>query len=159
MDRKGADAVIKLADFGLAKYLVAENKDDDGGDEDSEDEQQHTVAGTPAYMAPEVARHKAYGPKADLWSCGIVFLEMLVGNRPWEGCAKRDEGRAKKDFFYRFSTGEEDLRTYGLNVSPLCLALLHGTIKQRSADRMSWHDFLEHPVVKMEPAVYRETVE
>ena len=110
-------------------------------------------------MAPEVARHKAYGPKADLWSCGIVFLEMLVGNRPWEGCAKRDEGREKKAFFYRFSAGEEDLRTYGVNISPICQALLEGTVRQNSADRMSWSEFFEHPVVKQDPGCYRELVE
>ena len=39
LDRKGADAVVKLADFGLAKYLVAEDRDQDAGDEDSDDEQ------------------------------------------------------------------------------------------------------------------------
>lgn len=146
--------MIKLADFGLAKYYHAV-KDDDDSDEDME----HTVAGTPVYMAPEVAGYKAYGKKADLWSCGVVFLEMLVGNRPWEGCTRREEGPGKKAFFYRFSEGSVDLANYGVKVSPLCLALLRGMVQQNPADRMSWSQFFEHPVVKHEPAVYREIVE
>jgi len=103
LDRKNQDAVIKLADFGLAKYVLSDGK---LRDEDSEDDDmEHTVAGTPVYMAPEIASYKAYGKKADLWSVGALFLEMLVGNRPWEGCARREEGPRKKAFFYRFSEG------------------------------------------------------
>lgn len=39
LDRNGADAVLKLADFGLAKYLVAEDKVEGADGEDSDDEQ------------------------------------------------------------------------------------------------------------------------
>lgn len=80
LDRANEDAVIKLADFGLAKYTHSSGKDEE---EDSDGDMEHTVAGTPVYMAPEIASYKAYGKKADLWSCGALFLEMLVGNLPW----------------------------------------------------------------------------
>jgi serine/threonine-protein kinase ULK/ATG1 len=99
---------------------------------------EHTVAGTPVYMAPEIASYKAYGKRADLWSCGALFLEMLVGNRPWEGCTRREEGPRKKAFFYRFSEGEVDLSQYGVKVSEMCLDLIKRMLKQNPADRISW---------------------
>lgn len=61
---------VKLADFGLATLP-------------SEDEcVHHAVVGTPCWMAPEVARGHGYGPRADVWSLGIVGLELCNGETP-----------------------------------------------------------------------------
>jgi len=34
-------------------------------------------------MAPEVFDMN-YDKGADIWSCGVIFLEMLVGRKPWQ---------------------------------------------------------------------------
>jgi serine/threonine protein kinase len=78
LDKNSPDAVLKLADFGLAKYISSNNKGEEWKDSEN------TVCGTPVYMAPEIRETNGiYDKTADLWSCGIIFLEMLVGTKPW----------------------------------------------------------------------------
>ena len=61
-----------VIDFSLAKFV---SKDDS-----SEVEPTHTSSvGTPTYRAPEVVDEKPYGLPSDLWSVGVVLLEMLQG--------------------------------------------------------------------------------
>ncbi len=40
------------------------------------------VAGTPAYMAPEVSRGDVAGPRADVFAAGVVLAEMISSSRP-----------------------------------------------------------------------------
>ncbi|OAY28465.1 mitogen-activated protein kinase kinase kinase 18 [Manihot esculenta] len=61
----------KIADFGCAKFV---EKVDDAMSE---------FSGTPAFMAPEVARGEEQGFPADLWALGCTVIEMATGNIPW----------------------------------------------------------------------------
>jgi serine/threonine protein kinase len=67
---------VKIADFGLAK-LLGKPADDltlTGA---------HHVMGTPHYMAPEQIEHpQAVDHRADIYSLGVVFYEMLTGELP-----------------------------------------------------------------------------
>ncbi len=73
VDRKGR---VKIADFGLAKIL--------GHDpEAARLTVEGQVMGTPHYMAPEqVERPLAVDHRADIYSLGVVFYEMLTGDLP-----------------------------------------------------------------------------
>ncbi len=73
VDKKGR---VKIADFGLAKILGREPKDLRlTGARD--------VVGTPNYMAPEqVEKPHQVDHRADIYSLGVVFYEMLTGELP-----------------------------------------------------------------------------
>lgn len=73
VDRKGR---VKIADFGLAKLLDPEA---DAVALTAE----HHVMGTPHYMAPEQMTHPLQvDHRADIYSLGVVFYEMLTGSLP-----------------------------------------------------------------------------
>jgi hypothetical protein len=71
MDKEGR---VKIADFGIAKILG------DGGRGNLTEEQ---AIGTPHYMSPEQIEHpQAVDHRADIYSLGVVFYEMLTGELP-----------------------------------------------------------------------------
>ena len=70
-------AILKLADFGFAKELTVTSLT-------------QTRCGTPLYMAPEILECKDYDGKADIWSVGCIFYEMLVGCSPFKGTNEAD---------------------------------------------------------------------
>ncbi|MBD3672888.1 MAG: protein kinase [Planctomycetaceae bacterium] len=67
---------VKIADFGLAKLASP-------SDQDFTLTGTHQVMGTPRYMAPEqMTGSRAVDRRADLYSLGVVFYEMLTGDIP-----------------------------------------------------------------------------
>ena len=72
LDKKGR---VKIADFGLAKIL--------GQEADFRLTGARDVMGTPHYMAPEqVEKPQEVDHRADIYSLGVVFYEMLTGELP-----------------------------------------------------------------------------
>src|SRR6185503_746449 len=70
IDRQGR---VKIADFGLAKLSAEQSKLTQSG----------FVMGTPRYMAPEQFEPAGLvDHRADIYSLGVVFYEMLTGEVP-----------------------------------------------------------------------------
>ena len=65
--------VVKLADFGIARAT-----------DQSSITQVGSVLGTAAYLSPEQARGEEAGPRADLYSLGVVTYQLLSGRLPYE---------------------------------------------------------------------------
>lgn len=66
---------VRILDFGLAKTRATDVNITQAG----------AIIGTPAYMAPEQAAGREIDTRADLFSLGVIFYEMLSGVRPFQG--------------------------------------------------------------------------
>ena len=94
LDRRGH---VKVADFGIARLVGAENQVGESSDELVTAEVSLTevgkTVGTPNYMAPEQrAQPASVDHRADIYSLGVVLYQMLTGELP----GRRIEPPAKK---------------------------------------------------------------
>lgn len=64
---------VKLGDFGLARFL----------EYDTDSSTLTGCTGTLEYMAPEVIRNEEYGRPADIYSLGILLIELITGKKPF----------------------------------------------------------------------------
>ena len=64
-----ADSVLRVLDFGLAM----------------ESGQASEVAGTLAYMSPEMLQQQGVGVGADLWAVGVIAYQLFAGKHPFTG--------------------------------------------------------------------------
>jgi serine/threonine protein kinase len=72
----GRDGRVRLTDFGIARLVDAAKVTATG-----------LTVGTASYLSPEQVLGQAVGPKADVYSLGLVLLESLTGQREYPGQA------------------------------------------------------------------------
>ncbi len=88
------DDVVKVLDFGLAKFASSGGSEGPGGSaagsgathsRTTPATRAGMILGTLAYMSPEQAAGRAADSRSDLWAFGVVLLEILTGRPVFTG--------------------------------------------------------------------------
>ncbi|GER54903.1 mitogen-activated protein kinase kinase kinase [Striga asiatica] len=114
---------LKIADFGCARRV--------GPGPGS-------FSGTPAYMAPEVARGEEQGFAADVWAFGCTVVEMGTGSGPWP--EMKDPAAA----LYRIAFSDDSPVVPG-GFSDAARDMLARCLMRDPRERWSAAQLLQHP--------------
>ena len=123
------DDMLIIGDFGFAK---------------SGQDMAETKLGTPLTMAYEIltsnSENSVYTSKADLWSVGIVYYQILFGKTPFFGFTMHDLIRDIKR--------KVKILPFPKEISEESKDLIKRLLKTNPDERIDWHDFFNHPLFK-----------
>ena len=122
------DDKVVIGDFGFAKSGVDITT---------------TKLGTPLTMAPELlnSNGNSYTSKADLWSIGVVFYQMLYGKTPFDAKNYKDLQKKVKEY-----SGSNLRFAKDIQISQECKDLLIGLMQYDPKKRVEWKEFFNHPL-------------
>ncbi|CAN6894851.1 unnamed protein product [Brassica oleracea] len=113
--------VSKIADLGCAKPVFNSG-----------------FSGTPAFMAPEVARGEEQRFPADVWALGCTVIEMMTGSSPWLELTEAVAGIYKIGFSGESPEIPEGISEKGKDFGMRCL-------KVDPKQRWTVEELLKHP--------------
>ena len=125
VDGKGEDAIVKLADFGMAVTTDAKE----------------IVGGSPVYMAPEHLlawrdMTDKFDYRTDIYSLGVVLYEMLMGYLPYEVLEAEAEPQ-QEDSDASEQDGVESVAKMLLSLSVAVEATDDSKVKEEQEERES----------------------
>ena len=117
---------IKIADFGFSKLL-------------GKADWAQTMLGSPLNMAPEVLQGQQYDNKADIWSVGTVFYEMLFARPPF--VAKNIVNLIKN-----INSKKLKFPRHINNISKTCEDVLRLMLTVDPRKRVTWGELFKHKI-------------
>ena len=112
---------VLLADYGWSNFNV-------------EGDVRKTFCGTPEYIAPEMLMKKGHDTRVDIWSIGILMLELLSGYSPF--VAKSDQELYQNIRKLKIQWPKD--------MPPLAKNLISKILKLNPLDRPSFDEILNH---------------
>jgi len=122
----GADGKVKLSDFGFCAQVSPELP------------KRKSLVGTPYWMSPEVISRLPYGPEVDIWSLGIMVMEMVDGEPPFFNEPPLQAMRRIRDM-------PPPKLKKGQTVSPRLHGFLDKMLVRDPAQRATAAELLHHP--------------
>jgi serine/threonine protein kinase len=124
------DGEVRLTDFGFSAQLS------------QEEDKRKSVVGTSYWMAPEVIVAQQYNRKVDVWSTGIMAIELIEGVPPYMNES------AIRALFLIVSKGRPPLQ-HPERVSPQLQQFVDLCTQKEAADRPECRELLAHPFIAL----------
>ncbi|XP_034288260.1 serine/threonine-protein kinase PAK 5 isoform X3 [Pantherophis guttatus] len=125
-----SDGRIKLSDFGFCAQVSKDVP------------KRKSLVGTPYWMAPEVISRLPYGTEVDIWSLGIMVIEMIDGEPPYFNEPPLQAMRRIRD---NVPPRVKDLH----KVSSVLRGFLDLMLVREPSQRGSAQELLRHPFLKL----------
>jgi serine/threonine-protein kinase 24/25/MST4 len=135
-----------LCDYGVSKSI-------------NTFERAEVLAGSPGWMAPEVASinelreadgtvSTGYDAKADVWSLGIVTVELMIGDSPWRAVAI-EEGWGIDKVMKEISRGHVPERMSYWGVSKAYFDFVNMCLEREPSRRPSAQELMQTPFLSI----------
>jgi serine/threonine protein kinase len=129
-----SETVVKIADLGLARAVPTSGM-------------MTTICGSVHYMAPEILQELPYdGPKADIWSLGVIIFAMSLNQLPW---ASRDNAGLVREII----RGVVPMPSH---ILPEIGQIISMCLKKNPRERPSAGELLEIPWISEELCAYNK---
>nr|XP_020670308.1 serine/threonine-protein kinase PAK 5 isoform X2 [Pogona vitticeps] len=125
-----SDGRIKLSDFGFCAQVSKDVP------------KRKSLVGTPYWMAPEVISRLPYGTEVDIWSLGIMVIEMIDGEPPYFNEPPLQAMRRIRD---NLPPRVKDLH----KVSSVLRGFLDLMLVREPSQRGTAQELLRHPFLKL----------
>lgn len=129
---------IKISDFGVSSRLSASTS------------LAESFVGTVTFMAPERLEGKPYSFSSDIWSLGLILLQLRLGEHPLHAKIENEKANSEGKFwkllsFYTHDSLEDLLPTY--NISESLQSFLRRCLNKDPSQRATVEELMAHPFV------------